>query len=254
VKVYFIGAGPGDPGLLTIKAKNIIGRADIVIFAGSLVNQGVLRFAAKSARAYDSSKMTLEEVLTIMEKAKESEKTIARIHSGDPSIYGAIQEQIAWCDKEAVPYEVIPGVSSFCAGAASLKQELTLPGIAQTVIITRFSGRTKVPEKESLKALSRIKATLIIFLSIDKISEAAKQLRYGYDSKTPAAVVFRASWPDEKIIKGTLADIADKVKREKINRQALIFVGDVLKKKGFKMSRLYAKGFAHSYRKKRKWV
>lgn len=249
VRVYFIGAGPGDPELLTIKAKNIISRADIIIFAGSLVNQGILRFAAKSTLTYDSSKMTLEEVLSIMEKAKPSKKIIARIHSGDPSIYGAIQEQIAWCDKENVPYEVIPGVSSFCAAAASLKQELTLPGIAQTVIITRCSGRTKVPKKENLKALSRIKATLIVFLSIDKISEVARQLRYGYDGNTPVTVVFRASWPDEKIIKGTLLDIADKLRGEKINRQALIFVGDVLKRKGFKMSRLYAKGFAHSYRK-----
>ena len=248
MKVYFIGAGPGDPELLTIKAKNIIRRADIIIFAGSLVNQGILRFIARSALTYDSSKMTMAEVLSIMEKTKISKKNIARIHSGDPSIYGAIQEQIAWCDKEKVPYEVIPGVSSFCAAAASLKQELTLPGISQTVIITRFSGRTKVPGKENLKALSRIKATLIIFLSIDKIGEVATHLRYGYGSNTPAAVVFRASWPDEKIIKGTLANIADKVKQEKINRQALIFVGDVLKKKDFKMSRLYAKSFTHSYR------
>ena len=249
MKVYFIGAGPGDPELLTIKARKIISRADIIIYAGSLVNKDILKLAGKEAVAYDSSKMTLEEVLGIMKKAKSGKKVIARVHTGDTSIYSSIQEQITWCDKEKIPHHVIPGVSSFCAGAASLKQELTLPGISQTVIITRLSGRTKVPKKEELKALSRIKATIVIFLSVDKISEVARQLSYGYGSGTPVAVVSRASWPDEKIIKGTLKDIAGKVKREKINRQALIFAGDVLRKEGFKKSRLYDKCFAHSYRK-----
>lgn len=251
MKVYFIGAGPGNPGLLTIKAKGIIGRAAIIIYAGSLVNRKILKLAAKNASIYDSSKMTLEEVLGIMLKAKATEKVIARIHSGDPSIYGAIQEQISWCEAEDVPCEVIPGVSSLLAGAAALRQELTLPNISQTVIVTRLSGRTKVPSKENLKALSRIGATLAIFLSIDKIGEVARQLLHGYDIDTPVAVVSRASWPDEKIIRGTLNDIADKVKRERIDRQALIFVGDVLKRKDFKKSRLYDKTFSHSYRKNR---
>lgn len=249
MKLYFIGAGPGEPELLTIKAKKIIESADIIIYAGSLVNPGILKGAAKSALIYDSSKMALEGVLKIIRKAKSTKKIIARIHSGDPSIYGAIQEQISWCDKEKIPFEVIPGVSSLFAGAASLKQELTLPGIAQTVIITRFSGRTLVPKKEDLKTLSKINATLVIFLSVDKISEVVKQLLYGYRSDTPAAVVFRASWPDEKIIRGKLRDIAKKVKQEKINRQALIFIGDVLKKKDFEKSRLYDKSFSHAFRK-----
>ena len=252
MKVYFIGAGPGDPELLTIKAKNIIGRADIIIYAGSLVNRDILKLAARRVSAYDSSKMTLKEVLGIMQNAKSGKKVIARIHSGDTSIYSSIQEQIAWCDKEKIPYEIIPGVSSFCAGAASLKQELTLPDISQTVIITRISGRTKVPKKEDLKTLSKIKASMVIFLSVDKIDEVVSRLSYGYKNDTPVAVVSRASWPDEKIIKGTLEEIAEKVKREKINRQALIFVGDVLKKKDFKKSRLYDKNFAHSYRKKKR--
>lgn len=252
MKVYFIGAGPGDPELLTIKAKKIINRAGIIIYAGSLVNKDILKFAPKEAAAYDSSKMTLGEVLNIMRNAKSGKKIVARIHSGDTSIYSSIQEQIAWCDKEKISYEVIPGVSSFCAGAASLKQELTLPDISQTVIITRISGRTKVPKKEDLKTLSRIKATMAIFLSVDKIDEVVKELSYGYGSGTPVAVVSRASWPDEKIISGTLKDIAKKVKSEKINRQALIFVGDILKKKDFKKSRLYDKNFAHSYRKKKR--
>lgn len=252
MKVYFIGAGPGDPELLTIKAKNIISRADIIIYAGSLVNRDILTLAAGGVSVYDSSKMTLEEVLCVMQNAKPGKKVVARIHSGDTSIYSSIQEQIAWCDKEKVPYEVIPGVSSFCAGAASLKQELTLPDISQTVIVTRLSGRTKVPKKEDLKTLSRIKATMVIFLSVDKIDEVAGRLSYGYESDTPVAVVSRASWPDEKIVRGTLEDIAEKVKREKINRQALIFVGEALKKKGFKKSRLYDESFAHSYRKKKR--
>ena len=252
MKVYFIGAGPGDPELLTIKAKNIIGRADIIIYAGSLVNRDILKLAARRVSAYDSSKMTLKEVLCVMRSAKSGKKVIARIHSGDTSIYSSIQEQIAWCDKEKIPYEIIPGVSSFCAGAASLKQELTLPDISQTVIITRLSGRTKVPKKEDLKTLSKIKASMVIFLSVDKIDEVVSRLSYGYKNDTPVAVVSRASWPDEKIIRGTLEEIAEKVKREKINRQALIFVGDVLKKKDFKKSRLYDKNFAHSYRKKKR--
>ena len=251
MKVYFVGAGPGNLDLLTIKAKDVISRADIIIYAGSLVNQGILGFAAKSALIYDSSKMTLEEVLKVMRNAKPTKKVIARVHSGDPSIYSAIQEQVSWCDKEKISYEVIPGVSSFCAAAASLKQELTLPDIAQTVIITRLSGRTKVPKKEDLRVLSRIRATLVIFLSVDKINEVVKQLLYGYKSGTPVAVVCRGSWPDEKIIRGTLKDIARKVKRERIDRQALIFVGDVLKSKDFQKSRLYDKSFPHSYRKNR---
>lgn len=248
--VYFIGAGPGDPELLTIKAKKTIQKADIIIYAGSLVNKGILKLARPSSLTYDSSKMTLEEVLEIMHKAQGAKKLIARIHSGDPSLYGAIQEQILWCEKEKIPYEVIPGVSSFCAGAAALKQELTLPAIAQTVIITRLSGNTEVPEKEDLRRLARIKATLVIFLSVQDIKMIVTQLLYGYAQDTPVAVVSKASWPDEKIIRGTLKDIANKVRQAQIKRQALIFVGDVLKREGFEKSKLYDKGFTHSYRKK----
>lgn len=249
MKVYFIGAGPGDPELLTLKAKRIIQSADIIIYAGSLVNKEILKFCPKQALIYDSGRMNLDEILKIMQKAKSTKKIIARIHSGDPSIYGAIGEQIAWCEKERVLYEVVPGVSSFCAGAASLKQELTLPDISQTVIITRLSGRTKVPEKEDLKKLARIKATLVIFLSVEKIDEIVEQLLYGYKIDTPVAVVSRATWPDEKIIRGRLKDIAEKVKQTGIKRQALIFVGDVLKKKSFKKSKLYDKDFSHGYRR-----
>ncbi|MBI3991276.1 MAG: precorrin-4 C(11)-methyltransferase [Candidatus Omnitrophica bacterium] len=247
--VYFIGAGPGDPELLTVKAKKIIRAADIIIYAGSLINGAILKLARDSALIYDSSRMALEEVLGIMRKAQSTKKIIARVHSGDPSLYGAIQEQILWCEKEKVSFEVIPGVSSFCAGAAALKQELTLPDISQTVIITRLSGKTKVPKKEDLQALARIRATLVIFLSVQNIDKVAKQLMCGYNSNTPVAVVSKASWPDEKIIKGNLKDISKKVRQADIKRQALIFIGDVLKRKGFKKSKLYDKGFTHSYRK-----
>ena len=240
MKIYFIGAGPGDPELLTIKAAEAISRADIIIYAVSLVNKAVLKFAPPSASVFDSSRMTLNEVLRIFRKAKAGKKIIARVHSGDPSLYGAIQEQISWCDKEEVKYEVIPGVSSFCAGAAALKQELTLPDISQTVIITRLPGRTKVPEKEDLKRLARIRATLVIFLSAEYIKKVVDQLLQGYCPDTPAAIVYRASWPDERIIKGTLKDIAEKVRRAGIKKQTLIFVGDVLKKRGFTKSVLYS--------------
>ena len=249
MKLYFIGAGPGDPELLTLKAEKIIRSADIIIFAGSLVNPKLLKLA-KKAVIYDSSRMTLEEVVQVIRRAKTTGKLIARIHSGDPSLYGAIQEQMAWCDLENISYEVVPGVSSFCAGAASLKQELTLPDISQTVILTRLSGKTKVPTKENLRRLAKIRATLIVFLSVEKINKVVKQLRAGYPRDTPVAIVFRASWPDEKIVKGTLENIAEKLHGQGIDKQALIYVGDVLKREGYKKSRLYDKHFAHGCRKK----
>ena len=248
---YFIGAGPGDPELLTLKAKKIIQASSIIIYAGSLINKDILKIAPRKALRYDSSKMALEEVLAIMQKEKLSKKIIARVHSGDPSLYGAIQEQISWCRKENVPYQVIPGVSSFCAAAAALEQELTLPGIAQTVIISRLCGRTKVPKKEDLGKLALIKATLVIFLSVDKIRQVVRQLRCGYSNDTPAAVVYRASWPDELIVRGTLKDITAKVKQAGIKKQALIFVGEVFGKKEFEMSKLYDKNFSHLYRRKK---
>lgn len=247
VKVYFIGAGPGDPELLTLKALKIIRGADIIIYAGSLVNKDILGFAKKAARRYDSAKMALDEVLGIIEKVKSHKKIIVRLHSGDPSVYGAIQEQMDWCEKKVIAYEVIPGVSSFQAAAASLKQELTLPGVSQTVILTRLSGRTEVPAKEDLEKLSRARATLVVFLSIQEIEKVAAKLKRGYAENTPAAVIEKVTYPDERVIRGTLKDIAEKVKKIGIKRQALIIVGDVLKKK-FKPSRLYDKNFAHGFR------
>src|SRR3989338_1934630 len=246
-KVYFIGAGPGDPELLTLKAKKIIQKAALIIYAGSLVNEDILKFARKKALRYDSSKMTLEEVLGIIKKGKTGDEIIARVHSGDPSVYGAIQEQMDWCEREKINYEVIPGVSSYQAAAASLKQEFTLPGVSQTVILTRISGRTKVPAKEDLAILSTVKATIVIFLSIREIRRVVGELKHGYPKDTPVAVIEKASCPDERKIYGTLEDIAQKVKQAGIKRQALIIIGDVLRKK-YRLSKLYDKKFTHGFR------
>src|SRR3990167_4083994 len=251
LKVYFIGAGPGDPELLTLKALKIIRKADIVIYAGSLVNKDILKFTKKAAVSYDSSKMTLDEVLGIIEKEKSTKKIIARLHTGDPSLYGAIQEQMDWCEKEGIAYEVVPGVSSYQAAAASLRQEFTLPGVSQTVILTRLSGRTKVPQKEDLGKLAKIRGTLIIFLSVKDIGRVVTKLKRGYAQDTPVAVIERVSWPDERGIQGTLVDIAQKVKAAGIKRQALIIVGEGLRKKGYQPSRLYDKNFSHGFRKAR---
>lgn len=248
--VYFIGAGPGDPELLTIKAEKIIKRADIVIYAGSLINKDIIKLARKNARLYDSSGMSLEQVLRVIRRAKPAKKIIARIHSGDPSIYGAIQEQMDWCEKQKVGYCVIPGVSSFQASAASLKQELTLPGVSQTVILTRISGRTKVPAKEELQRLARSRATMIIFLSIDRIGEVIKKVKGSYGLNTPVAVIEKVSFPDERIIIGRLENIARKVKKAGIARQALIIIGDILKK-DYQKSKLYDKSFEHMFRKRK---
>lgn len=249
MKVYFIGAGPGDPQLLTLKALKIIRQADIIIYAGSLINRAILDSAKKSARRYDSSAMSLEEVIAIIKMAKSTDSIIARIHSGDPSIYGAIQEQMDWCEKEGIDYYVIPGVSSFQAASASLKQELTLPGVSQTLILTRISGRTKVPAREDLKRLAETGATMAIFLSINRIGDVVKKIRNGYGVDTPVVVIEKVSFPEERVIRGTLRDIAKKVKEAGIRRHALIIVGNVLKK-AYLRSKLYDKDFEHMFRKR----
>ncbi|MCD6232433.1 precorrin-4 C(11)-methyltransferase [Candidatus Aerophobetes bacterium] len=251
MKVFFIGAGPGDPELLTIKGQKIIKRAEIVIYAGSLINKEILNFAKDRAKIYDSSKMSLNEITKIFNKAKEKDATIARIHSGDPSLYSAIQEQIDWCEKEKIPYEVIPGVSSFSAAAAKIKQELTLPGVSQSVILTRISGRTKVPPREDIALLARAKTTMVIFLSIQEIDKVVTKLLTEYSSETPVAIIYKVSWPEEKIIQGNLSNIAQKVKEAKVTHQAIILVGEVLKKK-YQKSRLYNASFTHSFRKAKK--
>lgn len=250
MKIYFVGAGAGDPDHLTIQAVKVIKKAGVIIYAGSLVNKEIIdRYAGKGVKIYNSAKMNLEQVIKVYARYKKKNVIIARIHTGDTSLYSAIQEQMLWCDTQEIKYEVIPGVSSFCAACAALKQELTLPGLSQTVIITRISGKTRVPDRENLINLAKIKAVLIIFLSIGHIKHVVKKLLYGYTKKTPVAVVYKASWPDEKIIKGTLENISEKVKKEQIDRQALIIIGNVLSKKNFKFSKLYAKNYTTMFRK-----
>jgi len=249
-KVYFIGAGPGDPELLTVKAKGIIEKADVLIYAGSLVNPQVLTCKKKGAASHNSASMDLKEIVAIISKEVKKGKTIARIHSGDPSIYGAIQEQITLLEKKGISYEIIPGVSSVFASAATLKKELTVPEISQTLILTRISGRTRVPSRESIARLAQSQATMAIFLSITQIEKVVEQLLTSYPPETPVAVVYRASWPDEKVIKGTLATIAGKVKGAAIKRQALILVGRALddSARGLR-SKLYHEGFTHGFRR-----
>lgn len=239
MKVFFIGAGPGDPELLTIKGLKAIQHAGYCIYAGSLVNAELLKHLPMHAKIYDSSCMSLEDMVVLYKEAMEQNTDVVRIHSGDPSIYGAIQEQMHALDELGISYEVIPGVSSFIAAAAVLRQELTLPGITQTIVITRMEGKTPIPEKEHLSALAAATPTLCIFLSIDKIEEIVKILSSHYSNDCPVAVVYKATWPDQKIIRSKLSDIAERVKQESIKKTALIIVGRVLEKE-FNRSVLYS--------------
>ena len=249
-KVYFIGAGPGDPGLMTIKARDILSGADLVIYAGSLVNPEVLKFAKPGAEVRDSKEMELSDIVGRMAACVKAGGAVARLHTGEPSLYGAIAEQMAELDTLGVDYEVIPGVSSAFAAAAALKCELTLPEVNQTVIFTRLEGRTGVPKEESLSSLSSHRATMVIFLSVKDISTVVDELRAGYPEDTPAAVVYKASWPDEIIIRGTLGDIAGKVGDTGIKKTALIFVGKAVGQGMVQAySKLYDKDFKHEYRK-----
>jgi precorrin-4/cobalt-precorrin-4 C11-methyltransferase len=252
-KVYFIGAGPGDAELITVKGARLLAEAQVVIFAGSLVDRELVRSYAPDAEVYDSAGMILEENIRVMAEAVAAERRVVRLHTGDPSIYGAIQEQMAALDELGIDYAVIPGVTSAFAAAALLRQELTLPELSQTVIFTRVEGKTPVPERERLTEIARIGATLVIYLSVAMIDRVVAELLAGaYTRATPAAVVCRVSWPDEQVVEGTLADIAAKVKSAGIDRQALIIVGDVLKarQEGLKAkSLLYDKDFSHGFRK-----
>ena len=248
MKVYFIGAGPGDPELITVKGKKTIEMSGYCIYAGSLVNPDILKYCSKDTRIYNSASMSLDEIINIIEEAKKDNKDVARVHTGDPSIFGAIQEQMSELDKRGIDYEVIPGVSSFLAAASTLKQELTLPGVSQTVIITRIEGRTPVPETEGLEVLAKSKATLCIFLSVNEIDKVVSILRPVYGTNCPVAIVYKASWRDEKVIISNLSDVADEITRNDIKKTAIIIVGDVLSK-NFEYSKLYDKHFKHSYRR-----
>lgn len=245
--VYLIGAGPGDPELITVKGARLLGEADVLVYAGSLVSPEVLSYVPQSCVRYDSAGMTLEEVMEVMLNAARSGKTVVRLHSGDPALYGAIREQLSILEEQEIPYKIVPGVSSFTAAAASLGREYTLPGVSQTIILTRMEGRTPVPAGQEISALAAHGASMAIFLSVQMIDKVVEALLAGYSSKTPVAVVQRASWPQEKIIFGTLADIAARIKEEQINRTALILVGDFLGDR-YELSRLYDRHFSHGYR------
>jgi precorrin-4/cobalt-precorrin-4 C11-methyltransferase len=245
--VYFIGAGPGDPDLITVKGLRLLQQADTVIYAGSLVNPALLEGVKSGCEIYNSAEMTLEEVIEVTEKAAVQGKLVVRLHTGDPSIYGAIREQMDELDKRKLEYTVVPGVSSFLAAAAALRKEYTLPGVTQTVILTRMEGRTEVPGRESIRALAAHNATMIIFLSVNMIERLVEELSAEYGADTPAAVVYKASWPEEKVIRGTLSNIAELVKQEGVRKTALVAVGRFLGE-DYMLSKLYDKNFAHEYR------
>ena len=238
--VHFIGAGPGDPELLTIKGKKLIDQADVIIYAGSLVNKEVLAGAKEGAEIYNSATMTLEEVIEVMKKAEAEGKMTARVHTGDPAVFGAHREQMDELSRLGIDYDVIPGVSSFLATAAALKKEYTLPGVSQTVILTRMEGRTPMPPKEKLRDLAKHNSTMIIFLSVGTLKEE-------YREDTPVAVVYKASWEDQKIVIGNLTNIAQKVKEAGITKTALTVVGDFLGDE-YELSKLYDKTFTHEFR------
>lgn len=250
--IFFIGSGPGDPELITVKGKRLLQEADVAVYAGSLVNEKVLQYAKKDAAIYNSASMNLEEIMKIMVKAAKTGKKVARLHTGDPTLYSALREQADILEREGIPYVVVPGVSSAFASAAALKDELTMPEITQTVIFTRLEGKTPVPEKERLAELARHNATMCIFLSIGMIEKVVEELKQGYSENTPVAVIYRATWADEKIVRGTLKDIAGKVNKAGIKRQAMIIVGKTLGQGSRTKSKLYDRNFEHGYRKNRR--
>ncbi len=245
--VFFVGAGPGDPELITVKGRRILDEADVIIYAGSLVNKQLLDDV--QADCIDSAGLDLGQIIAIILEGYKKNKRVVRLHTGDPAIYGAIREQMQWLDKEQVPYTVIPGVSSAFASAASLKKELTVPEVTQTVILTRQAGRTPVPERESLKNLAAAQATMCIFLSVSMMDKVTKELiSGGYSADTPIAVIEKASWPEEKTVHGTLSTIAEIVNESGIKKTAMILVGPALDMESTIASKLYDREFKHEYR------
>ncbi len=248
-KVFFIGCGPGDPDLITVKAKKLLQKADVVVYSGSLIPEQIMKMC-KKAKTFDAAKLVREEIFDILRKNAKKGKNVVRLHDGDPTIYGAIREQMDNLHKEKINSEVIPGVTSFLASAAALGSQLTLPGVTQTMIITRAEKRTKVPKREKISELAKHRATMIFYLSVQLIDNIVKEtVAGGYPKTTPVGVVYRASWPDQMIITGTLQTISKKIKDQKITRTAIIIIGDVIKPKSYEYSKLYDKSFSHGFRK-----
>ncbi len=248
-KVYFVGCGPGDPELLTVKAKKLIQKADVVVYSGSLIPDEIIKMC-KKAKLYDAAKLVREEIFEILHDNTLQGKLVVRLHDGDPTIYGAIREQTDNLKKEKIEFEIVPGITSFLASAAALQTELTLPGVTQTIIVTRAESRTKVPTREKISELAKHRATMIFYLSVHLISDIVKEaLKGGYSKSTPVAAIYRASWKDEKVIQGTLGDIVKKIRDEKITRTTIIMIGDIVNPKNYEYSRLYDKTFSHGFRK-----
>ncbi len=248
-KVWFIGAGPGAPDLLTIRAATLIGEADVVVWARSLVDEGVLEHARPDAEIVESTTIPLEGVRGLYEQAIEEDLNIARVHSGDPSLWGAVMEQIEVCEELGLPWEIVPGVSSLGAAAAAIGRELTVPEISQSVILTRRASRTPMPEGEDIKSFAAHGTTMAIFLSAARPRLLQEELiEGGYAPQTPCAVVYKASWPDQQVIECRLEELADRVREAGFTRQALVFVGPGLEAGGTR-SHLYHPEFSHSFRK-----
>ena len=247
--IHFIGAGPGAADLITVRGARLIAEAEVIVYAGSLVSREVLRGCREDAKLYNSAEMDLPEVLSVLRDAHAAGLETVRLHTGDPCIFGAVREQMDALDAEGIPYDVVPGVSSFCGAAAAMHMELTLPGISQTVILTRASGRTPVPELQSLRLLAAHGATMVLFLSAGLAEQAAAELTAGgYAPDTPCAVAYRATWPDEKILYCTLNELPDRMQREGIARTALIFIGKAVAQSGYDCSCLYDPSFTTGFR------
>lgn len=249
--IHFVGAGPGDPELITVRGKRLIQEADRIVYAGSLVPVALLEDRKANAEIIDSAPLTLEETHALLVEGYHRGDRVVRLHTGDPSLYGAIQEQMELLDQEKIPYCVVPGVSAVFAAAAELRQQLTLPEVSQTLILTRLGGRTPVPEPEQLRLLATHRATLVIYLSIHDMEKVIEELLPSYAPDTPVVVAYRVGWPDQRFLHGTLSDIAEKVKEAGVRRQALIMVGHVLAaRRGQSVirSQLYHESFSHGFR------
>jgi precorrin-4/cobalt-precorrin-4 C11-methyltransferase len=247
--VDFVGAGCGAPDLITLRGQKLLSQADVIIYAGSLVNPELLNYAREDCEIYNSALMHLDEIIEVMKRAESEGKNTVRLHTGDPSIYGAIREQMDRLDELGIRYNVTPGVSSFCGAAAALNAEYTLPDVSQTVILTRMAGMTPVPEKESIESLAAHKASMVIFLSTGMLAELSERLiAGGYSSETPAAIVYKATWEDEKVVRCTVGQLAESARRNGITKTALITVGDFLGDY-HQLSKLYDKDFETEFRK-----
>lgn len=247
--VHFVGAGSGAPDLITLRGMRLLGQADVIVYAGSLVNPELLSYKKEDAVVYNSATMTLEEVLAVMEQAEQEGKETLRLHTGDPCLYGAIREQMDALDARGIAYDDTPGVSSFQAAAAALNLEYTLPDVSQSVIITRMEGRTPVPEREQIESFAAHGATMVIFLSTGMLGELSKRLvEGGYQHTTPAAIVYKASWPEEESYVCTVETLAQTAQEHGITKTALIIVGDVVAHSNYSRSKLYDPSFTTEYR------